>query len=76
MGVIDTFEDSIHVNFPKEIVSCHLERRVLYCTSADECYDDRYDIDSELELKKLGDTVIHIPAPHHCFHDAAEVVIG
>lgn len=35
-----------------------------------------HDVDSKLELKKLGDAVVDITAPHHCLDDAAEVIIG
>lgn len=44
--------------------------------SASESHYDSHNIDSKLELKKLGDAVVDVPAPHYCFNDAAEVIIS
>lgn len=64
----------------------HDSRLVLLCNlfhpsdlcdaGTSESHNDSYNIDSKLELKKLGDAVVDISAPHNCFHDAAEVVVG
>ena len=43
---------------------------------AGESHYDGHDVDSELELKELGDAVVDVTAPHYCFHDTAEVVIS
>lgn len=40
-----------------------------------ESHDDGYNIDSQLELKELGDAVVDVATPHHCFDNAAEVII-
>ena len=40
-----------------------------------EGHNHRHHIDSQLELQELGDAVIDITPPHHCLHNAAEVVI-
>lgn len=45
-------------------------------TGSSESYDDSHHVDSKLELKKLGDAVVDISAPHHGLYDAAEVVIS
>lgn len=35
-----------------------------------------HNVDSKLELEKLGDAVVDVPAPHYCLDDTAEVVVG
>ena len=52
-----------------------LEGRVLYGAGADESYDDRDDVHGQLELQELGDTVVHVPAPHHSLDDRREIVV-
>lgn len=42
---------------------------------ASEGHDDGHNVNGELKLEKLGDAVIDVPAPHHCFDDAAEVIV-
>ncbi|KAF3856131.1 hypothetical protein F7725_016854 [Dissostichus mawsoni] len=46
------------------------------CTAFRGDHYDGHDVDSELELKELGDAVVDVAAPHYCFHDTAEVVIS
>lgn len=45
-------------------------------TGSSEGYDDSDHVDRQLELKKLGDAVVDVSAPHHGLNDAAEVVIS
>lgn len=44
-------------------------------TGAGKGHDDSDHIDGELELKKLGDAVVDVPAPHHGLHYAAKVIV-
>ena len=53
-----------------------LERTVLYGTGSYERHNDGNNVHSQLELEELGDTVVHISAPHHGLDDAGEVVIS
>ena len=53
-----------------------LEWRVLDGASADEGHDDGHDVDRQLELQELCDTVVHVPSPHDGLDDAAEVVVS
>lgn len=41
-----------------------------------ESHYDGHNVDSQLELKKFWDAVVDIPTPHHCFNDAAEIIIS
>lgn len=45
-------------------------------TSSSKCHNHGHHINSELELQELGDAIIDVASPHHCFHNAGEVVIG
>ena len=45
-------------------------------TGTQEGYDDCHQVDGELELKELGDAVVHVATPHHRLHDAREIIIG
>ena len=53
----------------------YLEWRVADDTHTHKRHRHRHHIDSELELKELGDRVIHITSPHHRFYNGAEVVV-
>lgn len=44
-------------------------------TRTNECDDDRNDVDSELELKELGDRIVDVAAPHNRFNDRSEIVV-
>lgn len=44
--------------------------------STSKGYNNSHNVDSKLELKKLGNAVIDISAPHNCFHNAAEIIIS
>jgi len=46
-----------------------------FSARADERQRDGNDVDSELELQKLGDTVVHVATPNDRFHDARKVVV-
>ena len=54
----------------------YLERTVLYGTGSYERNNDGNNVHSQLELEELGDTVVHIPAPHHGLDNAREVVVS
>lgn len=41
-----------------------------------ESHYDGHNVDSKLELKKFGDAVVDITAPHYCLDNAAEVIIS
>lgn len=55
-----------------------LINKMVYLCDAGSCkrYDDGHDVDGQLELKELGDTVVHVPSPHDGFNDAGKVVVG
>lgn len=38
-------------------------------------HNDSDHIDSELELKELGDAVVNVSTPHHSLHYTAKVII-
>lgn len=42
---------------------------------ASEGHYDGHNVDSQLELQKLGDAVVDVPAPHHRFDNAAEIIV-
>jgi len=42
---------------------------------ADECERDGDNVDGQLKLEELGDTVVHVPTPDHRLHDARKVVV-
>jgi hypothetical protein len=42
---------------------------------AKESHDDGHNIDSQLELKELGNAVIDVASPHHGFYNRCEVVV-
>lgn len=44
-------------------------------TGSSERHNDSHHVNGQLKLKELGDTVIDVPPPHHCLHNAAEVII-
>ena len=44
-------------------------------TGTSESHYDSHNVDSKLELKKLGDAVVDVPAPHYRLDDAAEIII-
>lgn len=44
--------------------------------SSNEGNDDSHEVDSQLKLQELGDTVVHIPAPHDGLDDGGEVVVS
>ena len=54
----------------------NLEGAVLNGACADEGHHHRHHVHRQLELQKLRDGVVHVPAPHDRFHDAREVVVG
>lgn len=54
----------------------HTHSSDLCDAGASESHNDGHDVDSELELKKLGDAVVDVSAPHHRLDDAAEVIVG
>lgn len=37
---------------------------------------DGHNVDCKLELKKLRDAVIDVPAPHYSLDNTAEVIVG
>lgn len=41
-----------------------------------ERYDDGHHVNGELKLEELGDAVVDVAAPHDCFDNAGEVVVG
>lgn len=43
---------------------------------AGERHDHGHHVDSQLELKELGDAVIDVPSPHDGLDDAGEVVVS
>lgn len=45
-------------------------------TGSDKGNDDSNDVNSKLELQKLGDGIVDVPPPHHRLHYAREVIIG
>lgn len=57
-------------------ISLHTHPSDLRDAGASEGHYDSHNVDSELELEKLGNAVVDVPAPHHCLDNAAEVVIG
>lgn len=54
----------------------HTHHSDLCDAGASESHYDGHNVDSKLELKKLGDAVVDVAAPHYCLDDAAEVVIS
>lgn len=54
----------------------YLKRTVLDSTGPNKRHNNRHDIDSQLELKELGNGVVDVAAPHDGFHDGGEVVVG
>lgn len=42
---------------------------------AEECYDDGHDVNCQLELKELSDTVVDVTTPHDSLDDTREVVV-
>lgn len=41
-----------------------------------ERHDHSHHIDCQLKLQKLGNTIVHVPSPHHGFDNTGKVVIG
>jgi len=47
----------------------------LHCTGTNKGHNDCNNIDSQLKLEELGDTVIYIATPHNGLNNAAKVII-
>ena len=65
----------IFLYFPIIIIFAKWERTNPFSAWADERQRNGDDVDSQLKLQELGDTVVHVATPDDRFHDTRKVVV-